>query len=425
MPSFSTSRSHVPPSFTNRSTHLTPRPSRPYPFLAHRHCRLDLQPDPRRLQRVARMAAVCSLTHSRPYGACVPRLPCGMKAQPRGGQPCSAGRAARCTARWCALSAGARGFEKWRGSLQRTPRAARRSQHITISPSPIASLSPSCLTHLSRTPACNTPSHLHRRPRPVQPRHKRRAFQRAVASWCSATTSPARSTCCPPSSCHSPHSPRHHHSPPSSSRRSSRQPHVPAATLNAASPAAAPSPDHAAACVARLSSPAASAQQPVQSASAAASPASAELADHVRRECVCCVHINGMAWLADVSTPCCPASLVPHPMFLEPLLFQPTIHQARRSFPSPPISIHYTRPFIPCCDDAGVVPHIPMPPPYPPAPASAAPWVRGRGAGAVGMAPACTAESLEMPVAAVAAADRGREGWRAVERGVQGWQWST
>ncbi|CAI5518252.1 unnamed protein product, partial [Closterium sp. Naga37s-1] len=200
----------------------------------------------------------------------------------------------------------------------------------------------------------------------------------------------------PALSCHSPHSPRHHHSPPSSSRRSSRQPHVPAATLNAASPAAAPSPDHAAACVARLSSPADSAQQPVQSASAAASPASAELADHM---CLL-VHINGMAWLADVSTPCCPASLVPHPMFLEPLLFQPTIHQHQ---------------------DAGVYRISPCPPPYPPAPASAAPWVRGRGAGAVGMAPACTAESLEMPVAAVAAADRGREGWRAVERGVQGW----
>ncbi|CAI5949566.1 unnamed protein product [Closterium sp. NIES-64] len=224
----------------------------------------------------------------------------------------------------------------------------------------------------------------------------------------------------PALSCHSPHSPRHHHSPPSSSRRSSRPPPVPAATLNAASPAAAPSPDDAAACVARLSSPADSAQQPVQSASAAASSASAELADHM---CLL-VHINGMAWLADVSTPCCPSSLVPHPMFLEPLLFQPGIHQARRSFPSPPISIYYTRPSIPCCDhqDAGVYRISPCAPPHPPAPGMAAPWGHGRGAGAVSVAPACTAESQEKPVAAVAAADRGREGWRAVEGGVQGWE---
>ncbi|CAI5993757.1 unnamed protein product [Closterium sp. NIES-64] len=255
----------------------------------------------------------------------------------------------------------------------------------------------------------------------------------------------------PALSCHSPHSPRHHHSPPSSSCRSSRQPPVLAATLNAASPAAAPSSDHAAACVARLSSPADSAQQPVQSARAAASSASAELADHM---CLL-VHINGMAWLADVSTPCCPSSLLPHPMFLEPLLFQPAIHQAGPSFPSPPISIHYTRPSIPCCDvmcdshshpfslltqafplhatslshhpsppqhqDAGVYRISPCAPPHPPAPASAAPWVRGRGAGAVSVAPACTADGWEKPVAAVAAADRGREGWRAVERGVQGW----
>ncbi|CAI5523056.1 unnamed protein product [Closterium sp. Naga37s-1] len=255
----------------------------------------------------------------------------------------------------------------------------------------------------------------------------------------------------PALSCHSPHSPRHHHSPPSSSCRSSRQPPVLAATLNAASPAAAPSSDHAAACVARLSSPADSAQQPVQSARAAASSASAELADHM---CLL-VHINGMAWLADVSTPCCPSSLLPHPMFLEPLLFQPAIHQAGPSFPSPPISIHYTRPSIPCCDvmcdshshpfylltqafplhatslshhpsppqhqDAGVYRISPCAPPHPPAPAGAAPWVRGRGAGAVSVAPACTADGSEKPFAAVAAADRGREGWRAVERGVQGW----
>ncbi|CAI5972491.1 unnamed protein product [Closterium sp. NIES-64] len=173
----------------------------------------------------------------------------------------------------------------------------------------------------------------------------------------------------PALSCHSPHSPRHHHSPPSSSRRSSRPPPVPAATLNAASPAAAPSPDDAAACMARLSSPADSAQQPVQSASAAASSASAELADHM---CLL-VHINGMAWLAD--------------------------HQ-----------------------DAGVYRISPCAPPHPPAPGMAAPWGHGRGAGAVSVAPACTAESQEKPVAAVAAADRGREGWRAVEGGVQGWE---
>ncbi|CAI5488468.1 unnamed protein product, partial [Closterium sp. Naga37s-1] len=199
----------------------------------------------------------------------------------------------------------------------------------------------------------------------------------------------------PALACLSPHSPPRHHSP-ASSRRSSRPPPAPAATFNAASPAAAPSPDHAAACVTRLSSPADSAQQPVQSASAAASSASAELPDHM---CLL-VHINGMAWLADVSTPCCPSSLLPHPMFLEPLLFQPGIHQHQ---------------------DAGVYRISPCPPPHPPAPASAAPWVRGRGAGALGVAPACAADGWEKAVAAVAAADRGREGWRAVERGVHGW----
>ncbi|CAI5963300.1 unnamed protein product [Closterium sp. NIES-65] len=299
-------------------------------------------------------------------------------------------------------------------------------------------------------PACNTPSRLHLRPRPVHPRHTA-GPSNVLLAWVLRHHLACQVDLLPALSCHSPHSPRHHHSPPSSSCRSSRQPPVPAATLNAASPAAAPSSDHAAACVARLSSPADSAQQPVQSARAAASSASAELADHM---CLL-VHINGMAWLADVSTPCCPSSLLPHPMFLEPLLFQPAIHQAGPSFPSPPISIHYTRPSIPCCDvmcdshshpfslltqafplhatslshhpsppqhqDAGVYRISPCAPPHPPAPAGAAPWVRGRGAGAVSVAPACTADGWEKPVAAVAAADRGREGWRAVERGVQGW----
>ncbi|CAI5962808.1 unnamed protein product [Closterium sp. NIES-65] len=194
-------------------------------------------------------------------------------------------------------------------------------------------------------PACNTPSRLHLRPRPVHPRHTA-GPSNVLLAWVLRHHLACQVDLLPALSCHSPHSPRHHHSPPSSSCRSSRQPPVPAATLNAASPAAAPSSDHAAACVARLSSPADSAQQPVQSARAAASSASAELADHM---CLL-VHINGMAWLADVSTPCCPSSLLPHPMFLEPLLFQPAIHQAGPSFPSPPISIHYTRPSIPCCD---------------------------------------------------------------------------
>ncbi|CAI5477549.1 unnamed protein product [Closterium sp. Yama58-4] len=100
------------------------------------------------------------------------------------------------------------------------------------------------------------------------------------------------------------------------------------------------------------------------------------------------VHINGMAWLADVSTPCCPSSLLPHAMFLQPLLFQPGILQHQ---------------------DAGVYRISPCPPPHPPAPASAARWEHGRGA-----------DGWEKAAAAVAAADRGTEGWRAVERRVHG-----
>ncbi|CAI5971047.1 unnamed protein product [Closterium sp. NIES-64] len=150
---------------------------------------------------------------------------------------------------------------------------------------------------------------------------------------------------------------------------------------------------------------------------AAASSASAELADHVRRECVC--WCTSTAWHGSLTSarPAAPAAFCPHPMFLEPLLFQPAIHQAGPSFPSPPISIHYTRPSIPCCDhqDAGVVPHIPMRPAPPASTCRCSPWVRGRGAGAVSVAPACTADGWEKPVAAVAAADRwqgGMEGSR-------------
>ncbi|CAI5963327.1 unnamed protein product [Closterium sp. NIES-65] len=369
-----------------------------------------LHPDPRRLQRVARMAAVCSHPRSK-YGACVccvalvsavwrlcllcgacvccvalvsavwrlcllcgacvPRLPCGMKARrPVADSPAALGVRALYRKMVCSQ----------RGGLV--------------------------------LPACNTPSRLHLRPRPVHPRHTA-GPSNVLLAWVLRHHLACQVDLLPALSCHSPHSPRHHHSPPSSSCRSSRQPPVPAATLNAASPAAAPSSDHAAACVARLSSPADSAQQPVQSARAAASSASAELADHM---CLL-VHINGMAWLAD----------------------------AGPSFPSPPISIHYTRPSIPCCDvmcdshshpfslltqafplhatslshhpsppqhqDAGVYRISPCAPPHPPAPAGAAPWVRGRGAGAVSVAPACTADGWEKPVAAVAAADRaGRDG---------------
>ncbi|CAI7841844.1 unnamed protein product, partial [Closterium sp. NIES-54] len=337
---------------------------------------------------------------------------------------------ARCTAGWCALSAGARASRNGEGVFENaTCCSSLAAYHHIPLPHPQR---PASLTSLARQlatllPACTdalvlfshatlqglsgafkavqsttgprklTPIQSPFLPNPPSPTCSVQGLQSNVLfAWVLRHHLACQVDLLPALSCHSPHSPRHHHSPPSSSCRSSRQPPVPAATLNAASPAAAPSPDHAAACVVRLSSPADSAQQPVQSASAAASSASAELADHM---CLL-VHINGMAWLADVSTPCCPTSLLPHPMFLEPLLFQPGIHQHQ---------------------DAGVYRISPCPPPHPPAPASAAPWVRGRGAGAVSVAPACTAESQEKPVAAVAAAGRGGEGWRAVERGVHGW----
>ncbi|CAI5472834.1 unnamed protein product, partial [Closterium sp. Yama58-4] len=95
----------------------------------------------------------------------------------------------------------------------------------------------------------------------------------------------------PALACCSPHSPPHHQSPQSSSLLS-RSPPAPTTTSSATlgaissapSPATASSADHAAASLARLTSPADSAQRPVQSASAAALSASAEMADHVRRE---------------------------------------------------------------------------------------------------------------------------------------------
>ncbi|CAI5487079.1 unnamed protein product [Closterium sp. Naga37s-1] len=187
---------------------------------------------------------------------------------------------------------------------------------------------------------------------------------------CSATTSPARSTCCPPSPATSPHSPRHHHSPPSSSRRSSRQPHVPAATLNAASPAAAPSPDHAAACVARLSSPADSAQQPVQSASAAASPAvqSWQIMYDVSEPS----HSVTWLFLSRTVLHAAPSPRLPSPFITHVPSFpavmchshsHPSLSSPKR-FPSMHLSIP-TTPVPPQHQDAGVYRISPMPPALP------------------------------------------------------------